>query len=147
MANASECFQRKRAAVPRRRAARHIIQFGSLGLLLVLGAACGKGSAAAEPSAADTIPVEVIAEHGVGDGHPATEVPIGRVIDLATDPAGNIYFVDAVHLRVRRIDPDGTGDGYDVSGGQVELLCCGARNNFTPSADPGAVTVCDGCCS
>jgi sugar lactone lactonase YvrE len=51
--------------------------------------------------------IEVIAEHGVGDACPATEVPIGNATDIAVDGAGNVYFVDAEHHRVRRVGTDG----------------------------------------
>lgn len=60
------------------------------------------------PAASSASPVEVIAEHGVGDGYPATQVPIGTVADIDVDHTGAVYFVDSVHLRVRRVDPDGT---------------------------------------
>lgn len=49
----------------------------------------------------------VLAEHGVGDGRLASEVPVGRVSDLAAGLEGDIYFVDAENHRVRRIDRDG----------------------------------------
>jgi DNA-binding beta-propeller fold protein YncE len=64
-------------------------------------------TSAASEAESEPSPIEVIAEHGVGDGYPATEVPIGNVTDVAADAAGNVYFVDNVHLRVRRIDAEG----------------------------------------
>lgn len=64
--------------------------------------------------------VEVIAAHGVGDGQKATAVPLGRVTDIATSRHA-IYAVDATHLRVRRIDADGSintvFNGFDFSDG------------------------------
>jgi sugar lactone lactonase YvrE/cell division septation protein DedD len=61
----------------------------------------------ATPTPAPTIAVEVIAEHGVGDGQAATDVPVGEVADIAADGNGNIYFVDAEHRRVRMVDANG----------------------------------------
>lgn len=60
-----------------------------------------------------------------GDGGPATEAELGRVYDLAVDPAGNIYIVDHDNNRIRMVDTDGvittiagTGEpGFSGDGG------------------------------
>ncbi|HUE00088.1 MAG TPA: IPT/TIG domain-containing protein [Bryobacteraceae bacterium] len=67
-----------------------------------------------------------------GDGGPATQAEINRVVGLATDAAGNIYLADQNNNRVRRVDTKGvittfagTGAaGYSGDGGpaaQAEL--------------------------
>jgi DNA-binding beta-propeller fold protein YncE len=60
-----------------------------------------------------------------GDGGPAIEAELGWVYDLAVDPAGNVYLVDADHHRIRMVDTTGvittvagTGRrGYSGDGG------------------------------
>lgn len=87
-------------------------QLQSLGLILLLIVTLFSLAVAAltELDALLGSPIEVIAEHGVGDGHVATEVPIGEVVDLTVDAAGTVYLVDSVHMRVRRVNPEGSID-------------------------------------
>src|SRR5262249_17455038 len=60
------------------------------------------------PTPAPTLVVEILYEHGVGDGLAATLVPVGLVTDIAYDSgSGSIYFVDVDHHRVRKIGADG----------------------------------------
>lgn len=87
-------------------------QLQSLGLILLLVATLFSLAVASlsehdETVASNASPVEVIAEAGVGDGHRATEVPLGHVTDIAIDGAGAVYFVDAVYSRVRKINAAG----------------------------------------
>jgi len=42
-----------------------------------------------------------------GDGGPATQAEINRVVGLATDAAGNIYLADQDNNRVRKVDTHG----------------------------------------
>ena len=42
-----------------------------------------------------------------GDGGPATQAEINRVVGLATDAAGNIYLADQDNNRVRKVDTKG----------------------------------------
>jgi hypothetical protein len=54
-----------------------------------------------------------------GDGIPATSAQVNVVNGIATDDTGNVYFVDAVNLRIRKIDTSGiihTVAGTGVSG-------------------------------
>lgn len=60
--------------------------------------------------------VEVIAgRHLVGDGGPATDAVLVTIGGLAVDPAGNLYFSDSGHNRVRRVDAE-TGTIETVAG-------------------------------
>jgi uncharacterized protein (TIGR03437 family) len=59
-----------------------------------------------------------------GDGGPATSAALGLIstgCGMATDPAGNLYFADAINYRVRKVDTRGTivtvaGSGQPSSG-------------------------------
>ena len=42
-----------------------------------------------------------------GDGGPAVQAQINRVVSLATDSSGNVYLADENNHRVRKIAPDG----------------------------------------
>jgi hypothetical protein len=93
---------------------------------------------------APTLVVEIVAEHGVGDGQPATDVPVGMVADIAADDDGNIYFVDVDHHRVRHIDTDGnihtimrTIGSDPIPAGAVSL------KSVAVDRDSGAVYVAD----
>ena len=55
----------------------------------------------------------------LGDGNPATSVPLRYPYGVAQDAAGNIYFADASDNRVRRVGTDGkisTVEGTGVAG-------------------------------
>ncbi len=55
----------------------------------------------------------------LGDGNPATSVPLRYPYGMAEDAAGNIYFADALDNRVRRVDTKGiisTVAGTGVAG-------------------------------
>ena len=57
-----------------------------------------------------------------GDGGPATKALLDYPADLAMDPSGNLYFLDANNSRVRRIALDGTistvaGSGASLGAG------------------------------
>jgi hypothetical protein len=54
-----------------------------------------------------------------GDGIPATSAQVNVVSGIAVDDTGNVYFVDGVNLRIRKIDTSGiihTIAGTGVSG-------------------------------
>jgi uncharacterized protein (TIGR03437 family) len=63
----------------------------------------------------------------LGDGSPATSVPLRYPFGMAQDAAGNVYFSDNNDNRVRRVAPDGTistiaGNGvpnFSGDGGQA----------------------------
>ena len=42
-----------------------------------------------------------------GDGGPATQAEINRVVGLAVDAAGNVYLADQDNNRVRKVDTHG----------------------------------------
>src|SRR5580704_11376307 len=55
----------------------------------------------------------------LGDGSPATSVPLRYPYGIAEDTSGNIYFADALDNRVRRVDTKGiisTVAGTGVAG-------------------------------
>jgi uncharacterized protein (TIGR03437 family) len=98
----------------------------------------------------------------IGDGGPATSAQIGSVGGIAVDSAGNIYFSDADHFRLRVIDPSGAiktvaGNGESASGSvngpalsasvspwavavgtQSEVYFSDSLNNVIVRYDPGA---------
>jgi hypothetical protein len=43
-----------------------------------------------------------------GDGGPATAATFGSVADVSTSPDGNVYVVDSLPSRIRKVDPSGT---------------------------------------
>jgi hypothetical protein len=63
-----------------------------------------------------------------GDGIPATSAQVNVVSGMAVDDTGNVYFVDAGNLRIRKIDTSGiihtiagTGiSGYSPDGSQAD---------------------------
>ncbi len=76
--------------------------------------------------------ISTIAGTGVagynGDGIPATSAQVNVVRGIAVDDTGNVYFVDAENLRIRKIDTSGiihtiagTGvSGYSPDGSQAD---------------------------
>lgn len=96
------------------------------------------------PAAGGDLPpnVEVVAGTGdVGDGLPATEVPLAGISGLAVDKAGNLYFADIGHNRIRRVDAEtgristvaGTG-GVEQGGYGQDREGRGGDHVFTPGA-------------
>jgi DNA-binding beta-propeller fold protein YncE len=86
---------------PSRPHAGRLLGFGLVFLLM------SSTSAGGEPAGLEALEVEVIAESGVGDGHPATSVPVGGVDAFAVGRQGQIYFADSVHGCLREIGIDG----------------------------------------
>lgn len=76
-----------------RRGSRRWLGRGGLALSLLLVSA----------STAGGVSLTVVAQRGVGDGHPAVEAPVGAVADLALDAAGNLYLAVPQQGRVRRV--------------------------------------------
>jgi uncharacterized protein (TIGR03437 family) len=61
-----------------------------------------------------------------GDGGPATAAGLGFPLQIAFDPAGNLYIADLTQNRVRKVDPNGmistfAGSGVFGSGGDGGL--------------------------
>ena len=83
--------------------------------------------------------VEVLVDRRLpAEGHPALDVPIARVRDVAVDGAGNIYYLDAGHGLVRRIGADGRVESiFD----QFKDLERGAFRQMAVDGRTGAVYV------
>jgi len=83
--------------------------------------------------------VEVLVDRRLpAEGHPALDVPIARVTDVAVDGAGNVYYLDAGHGLVRRIGADGRVESiFD----QFKDLERGAFRQMAVDGRTGAVYV------
>ncbi len=86
-----------------------------IGALLLVQVALPSPARALVPSGA----IVTIAGNGSGgfsgDGGPATSAAIGNPYGAAIGPDGAVYFVDAAHFRIRRIDP-ATGTITTIAG-------------------------------
>lgn len=75
------------------------------------------------PSSAPALTWEVVAAHGVCDGQPALNAPIGAPSAIALNSSGKLYIADTRHARIRTVENGvistiaGTGaTGYDGDG-------------------------------
>jgi hypothetical protein len=79
-----------------------------------------------------------------GDGDLATKASISQVNSIATDPAGNVYFVDAIEDVVRKIDTKGIISTIAGSGATLHSSGdCGPATSAKLDS-PGVVVVHDG---
>jgi len=75
-----------------------------------------------------------------GDGHPAKKALVGRVLGIALDGDGNVYFSDTSNYRIRKIDATGiitTIAGNGESGPVRE----GGRATQSPLRSPYGIAV------
>jgi len=73
-------------------------------------------------------PCELESLNACGDGGPATDASLNRIIDLAADDQGNLYILTddrRNNIRIRRVEPDGTIITVDTrlpGGGRAEQI-------------------------
>ena len=92
-----------------------------------------------------------------GDGGPATDAVLGKVLGVAVDKTGNVYFVDRSNSVVRKVTPDGTistvagipdASGFSGDGGPAVLaklnnpsgIACDSDGNvYIAEQSPGRI--------
>jgi DNA-binding beta-propeller fold protein YncE len=56
-----------------------------------------------------------------GDGGPATAAQLDRPLDVAVDSAGNLFLVDSLNGRIRKVGGDGVITTVFTSGGEGDV--------------------------